>query len=64
MATKTYQVVKLPPRRRILPCVDRECDISTNKRYMSPAGLRIVACCYQHAESVHRRRNGKAATAT
>ena len=63
MATKTYHVVKLPPRRRILPCLDRECDISTNKRYRPPVGCGIVACCYGHAERVYLRRNGKAAAA-
>jgi hypothetical protein len=63
MATKTFQVVKLPPRRKILPCGARDCDISTNKRYRPPVGGGIVACMFSHAEAVYRRRNGKAAVA-
>ena len=63
MATKTYHVVKLPPRKKILPCLDRDCDISTNKRYRPPVGSGIVACCYGHAEAVYRRGKGKVSAA-
>ena len=59
MATKSYQVVKLPPRKKILPCQAPGCDISTNKRYRPPVGSGIVACYYGHAEAVYRRGNGK-----
>ena len=34
----------------IRPCVDQLCDISTNKRYRSPAGTIVVACCFGHGE--------------
>ena len=63
MATKTYHVVKLPPRRRILPCLDRDCDIRTNKQHRGPNGRAYVACMFSHAEAVYLRRNGKAAAA-
>ena len=54
MATKTYQVEKMKPRRAILPCRGSECDIRTNKRYRSPAGQVYVACMFDHAEEAYR----------
>ena len=53
MITKTYLVVKLAPRRKILPCRDDSCDIRTNKRYRPPAGVVYVACCFDHAEKAY-----------
>ena len=34
-------------------CVGEDCDILTNKRFRSPAGSKVVACCYIHAEEVY-----------
>lgn len=53
MATKTYLMEKLSPAREILPCQAQDCEISTNKRYRSPAGVVYVACCFDHAEAAY-----------
>ena len=53
MATKTYQVEKLTPGRRVLPCRGRDCNIRTNKKYKAPAGQVYVACTFGHAEQAY-----------
>mgnify|MGYP001558960767 CR=1 FL=1 len=55
MATKTYQVEKLKPGRKTLPCRGRDCDIRTNKRYRAPAATVYVACMISHAEKAYLR---------
>ena len=37
----------------IKPCVDPDCDILTNKRFLSPTGVRLVAYNYIHAEKAY-----------
>ena len=54
MATKTYQVRKLKPGRKTLPCRGRDCTIRTNKRYRAPAGQVYVACMFDHAEKAYK----------
>ena len=51
-------ITKLTPRRNtgMKPCRERECDITTNKRYQAPQGRSIAACCFDHALAAYQRR--------
>ena len=52
---------KLKPRKYILPCRDKRCNVRTNKRYQSPEGEVYAACCLDHARKAYRLDRSKVA---